>query len=249
LPYFVQFLDHPDRAISNDAYAELMGAPVNVLQAVSETFPREKLRRWLVDPKLPVTRQSGYGMMLGMCGDADDARLLEKRMASRDLERQIGIEGVIFGYLLLAGEPGLARIEKLRLANPDVSDGEVFAAVHAIQRYWEYSNAKIGRQKLQQAIHLLIDRPALSDTAITTLARCKDWSVQDRLMRLYDTLDLDDKSTKRAIVCYLIASTSEVPKAGSGQPDRATAAAQYLKQLREKDPNLVIQTERFFLLQ
>ena len=113
------------------------------------------------------------------------------------------------GYLMLAGEKGLATIEKTRLADRQVSDGEVYAAIQAIQYYWTYGNGKIAPTILQRAMRLLLDRPTLSDTAITTLSRWKDWSVQSRLMQLYGTKDYDEKSTKKAIISYMIASTKD----------------------------------------
>jgi hypothetical protein len=247
LTYFIQFLEHPDPAISNDAYAELVEAPVNVLDAAARSFPRDKLRRWVADTNLPVMRQSGYGMMLGMCGDADDSRLLEKLIVARDPDREVGIEGVIFGYLLLAGESGLAKIEEARLANPDASDGDVYAAVMAIRHYWNYGNGKITQENLQRAIRLLLDRPAFADGAIKDLGRWKDWSVQGRLMQLYGAKDFDDKITKRAIICYMIASTRDVPD-GENLPRHAADGSNYLNDLREKDQELVKQTERFFFL-
>src|SRR5207245_2211274 len=127
LPYFVQFLDHPDSMIANDAYAEVVDAPVKNLTSIAGGLPRDKLRRWLADPKTPVVRQSGYGMMLGMCGDQEDARFLEQRIAARDPDRQFGLEGVIFGYLLLTGETGLAMVERTRLTDSEVTDSEVYA--------------------------------------------------------------------------------------------------------------------------
>jgi hypothetical protein len=47
----------------------------------------------------------------------------------------------------------------------------------------------------------------------------------------------------------MIASMRDVPADRTRLPEHAAEAAEYLKQLRERDPKLVEETERFFLLQ
>jgi hypothetical protein len=249
LLYFLKYLEDGQALIAADAYAEVFGAPLQSLVAIASDLPRADLRRWLADPQTPVARQAGYGMMLGLCGDVEDAAFLEQRITSRDPEREIGIEGMIFGYLLLAGEPGLAKIEKMRLADPEVTDSKAYSAFLAIQYCVQAGNGRIPRERLQAAVRLLLDRPALAEMAITTLTRWKDWSVQERVMNLYGGKDFDDKITKRAIIRYMIASMRDVPADRMSLPMHAAEGAAYLEQLRDRDPKLVEETERFFLLQ
>ncbi len=92
-------------------------------------------------------------------------------------------------------------------------------------------------------------RSALSDTAIATLARWKDWSVQQRLLQLYGTKEFDVTSTKKAIISYMIASTKDVAKDATDVPAHVLAGRKGLEQLRERDPKLVEVTEKFYLLQ
>jgi len=250
LAYFLKFLEFPDLTIANDAFAEFVNAPNKDIAAIAGKLPREKLRRWLADPKTPITRQSGFGVMLGLCGNVDDARFLEQRIAASDPDRQIGTEGLMFGYLMIAGDEGLATLEKTRLMNGKISDGEVFAAVQAIQYYWTYGNGKIDPALLQRAMRRLLDRPALAETAITTLARWKDWSLHDRLMQLYGTKEYNEKSTKKAIISYMIASTKDVAKEANAElPSQVIAGRKNLEQLRRRDLKLVEETEKFYHLQ
>jgi len=249
LGYFVKFLEFPDMVIANDAFAEFVNAPTKDIAAAAGKLPKDKLRRWLADPKTPVTRQSGYGLMLGLCGGQDEARFLEQRIANSDPERQFGIEGVMFGYLMLAGETGLSTIEKTRLANKHAPDGETLAAIQAIRYYWTYGNGKIPPEKLLEAMRLLLERPAMAETAIVDLSRWKDWSLHEKLMQLYGAKDYDDARTKKAIVRYMIASTRDVPKDDSkGLPPHVLAGRKCLEMLRERDPKLVAEAEKFFLL-
>lgn len=248
LSYFLKFLEFPDYTIANDAFAEFVNAPTKDIFSLAPKLSKDKLRGWLSDPKTPLNRQSGYGLMLGLCGGPEEARFLEKRIAAREPERQIGIEGVMFGYLLLAGEQGLSTIETTLLKNASIEDGEVYPAVRAIEYYFSYGNGKIGVPRLQKAMRLVLDRPVLAETAIVDLASWKDWSLHEKLMKLYGTKNYDVKSTKEKIIKYMIASTKDVPKESAELPPHAVAGQKCLAQLRELDPKLVAETEKFYFL-
>jgi len=248
LAYFVKFLEFPDLTIANDAFSQFVNAPTKDIAAVAGKLPRERIRNWLADPNTPVTRQSGYGLMLGLCGGPDEARFLERQIANIDPERQIGIEGVMFGYLLLAGEQGLAVIEKAYLANPRASDDKVYPAYQATRYYWSYGNGKISRPRLQKAMRNLLDQQTYSELAIITLAEWKDWSLHERLMQLYGSRSQSESSTKTTIIKYMIASTKDVAKDERELPAHAVAGRKCLDELRERDPKLVAATEKYFFL-
>ena len=248
LPYFLKFLEFPDFTIANDAFAEFANAPTKDIFALAGKLPKTKIRRWLADPKTPITRQSGYGLMLGLCGGPDDARFLEQRITSGDPARQIRIEGVIVGYLLLAGEKGLATIEKTRFADKNAEEGDSLAAVQALRYYWTYGDGKIPPERLMAAMRLLIDRPNLAETAIIDLARWKDWSLHERLMQLYGTSEYDAESTKCAIISYMVASTKDLPTGAKQPPPHVLAGRKCLDELRRRDPKLVANTEKYFFL-
>ena len=87
--------------------------------------------------------------------------------------------------------------------------------------------------------------PRTADLAIHELISWRDWSVQDRLVLLYDQKEFDIPPIKRAIVKYFI----ECSMSGSNQTgelrDLVVTAAKHLKTLEEKDPKTVIQVRRF----
>lgn len=83
---------------------------------------------------------------------------------------------------------------------------------------------------------------------ITDLASWKDWSVQDRLMALYDDEKFSIPAIKRAIVRYLqYCSRDKVETSTTGtasRPDYAVKAEMNLKILEEKDPDTVGEAKR-----
>lgn len=245
LPYYVQHLAAADADLSTDAYWEIAAADYADVKAVAETFPRDKLRAWLLEEKPRHPERRGlYALMLGLCGTAEDARLL-KTLALQPAEGfSLGLDGVMGGWLLLEGAEGLAEIEQAVLVNPDASDAATFAAVKALRFMWTYGEGRIPPERLRAAMRKLIDRPGFCETAVRDLARWKDWSVQARLMELYDAPDYKVPSTRRAIIGYMIASTRDT---GSGpqSPPHAVSGARYLQLLREKDPKRVADVEAY----
>lgn len=250
LEYFMKFLEFSDQNIANDAYAEFANAPYKDIVQVAKSMPRDKIRKWLVSPDVSPTRLGLYGLMLGLCGDASDTSLMEKKITESSDDFRLGIDGVIGGYLLLAGDKGLAMIEEAKLKNKKVPFSETYAAMQALRFMWSYGSGKIAPERLRASMRVLIERPELTDLVVGDLARWKDWSIQQRLMQIYGTEEYNVPSIKRAIIRYMLASTKDVAQGGGMEaPQHVAAGTKYLQQLREKDPKLVSEVERFFLLQ
>ncbi|HAW28015.1 MAG TPA: hypothetical protein DCY03_07835 [Planctomycetaceae bacterium] len=249
LKYFLKFLEYPDQMISNDAYAEFANAPYEDITPLSKEMPREKIRKWLLDPDTPVTRIGLYGLLLGLCGTGEDVSFMEKKINEPTKEFRLGIDGVISGYLLLTGSDGLDKIDETKFVPKDVAFSDTYAAMQALRFMWTYGDGRIDKERLRKSMRLLLDRPELTDLVVADLARWDDWSVLDRLMDMYGTGDYDIPSIKRAIVRYLLVASKGKNKKGGG-PDAATTekAKKLLDKLRKEDPKTVQSAERFFFL-
>lgn len=249
LKYFLKFLEYPDQMISNDAYAEFANAPYEEITPLSKEMPREKIRKWIINPDTPVTRIGLYGLLLGLCGTGEDVSFMEQKINEPTKEFRLGIDGVISGYLLLTGADGLDKIDETKFVPKDVAFSETYAAMQALRFMWTYGDGRIDKERLRKSMRLLLDRPELTDLVVADLARWDDWSVLDRLMDMYGTGDYDIPSIKRAIVRYLLVASKGKNKKGGG-PDAATAekAKKLLDKLRKEDPKTVQSAERFFFL-
>jgi hypothetical protein len=244
LSYFVRFLEFPDSVIANDAYAEFANAPYKDVVTITDQVPVQKVREWIKDPETAPTRLGLYGLLLGLAGTEEDARLMRDKIVEPAEEFRLGIDGVMGGYLLLTGEKGLDVIDKEKLLNKDVPFSETYAAMQALRFMWTYGSG-IDKPRLRQSMRTLLTRPELADLVIADLARWKDWSIIDQLMELYDAEDYSIPSIKRAIVRYMLVAAKDKPEEGDDNSHVAKAEG-YLKTLRDKDPKTVQQAERFF---
>jgi hypothetical protein len=258
LKYFVKYLETSDKFISDDAFGEFANAKYSDVAMIAAELPRDQLRKWLTSKDVTPGRTGLYGMMLGLCGKPEDAKLMEDKILEKTDEFRLGIDGIMGGYLLLTGENGLGLIEDQKLKNKSAPFSETYAAMQAVRFMWTYGDGKISLNRLRESMRLLLDRPELADLVIADLSRMKDWSVQDKLMELYDD-EANIPSVKRAIVRYMLTSTRDTgEKKTDGSPSETTPAAELpahvikgqkcLEELERKDPKTVTEAKRFFLL-
>lgn len=224
LAFFLDYLEHPDKTIANDAYGEFANAPYADLVPLADRLPREKLRQWLVEPGVDPSKLGLYGLMLGLCGQPEDAEFMESIVTSKSTDFRLGIDGVMGGYLLLTGEKGLEVLEQTKLVDKDAPFTETYSAMQSLRFLWVYARDRVPADRQRASMRLLLDRPELADMVVADLARMEDWSVQDQLMAMYGTGKFDTPTIKRAIVRYLMSSTREKPKAAPvGVEDPAAA--------------------------
>jgi hypothetical protein len=249
LAYYLQFLDHSDPAVSADAFGEFAVAPYSDVAAVAQGLTAQKVRGWLEDPNVDVTRLGFYGLLLGLVGGPDDAEYLKQRIIQPTTEFRLGIDGMISGYLLLTGEAGLDVIDETKLEDPNVEFSETFAAMNSLRFLWSDAPDRIPPERLRESMRILLDRRELTDLVVVDLARWQDWSVSDHLMELYDHPDYDVPEIKRAIIRFYLVESRLKPDPETGKrPPHALQAAAHLDDIRARDPELIKQAERFFFL-
>lgn len=252
LEYYVKFLEFSDQLVANDAYGEFANAPYEDIVKIGTKLPRDKIRGWVTNPETPATRMGLYGLLIGLCGNADDAKAIEAKILQKSDEFRLGIDGLISGYLLLTGAKGLDVIDKAKLSNKDVPFSETYAAMQAIRFHMQYGEGKIERERLLASMRILLERPELADLVIADLSRWKDWSLQDRLMKMYGNGEYNIPSIKRAIVRFMLVSSKDLPKeAVAGEnaklPKHVEVGLANIKLLREKDPKTVSEAEKYML--
>lgn len=245
LRYYLNFLEHPERGISDDAYSEFAGCEYADLKPLASEFPREKLRSWIDDPNTTPSRLGLYGMMLGLCGTEDDAAYMRDKIVHVKDDFRLGIDGVMGGYLLLTGEQGLEVLEETKFRHPKASFSEVYSALMAVRFIWQYGDGVIPIDRLRETMRLLLKRKELADLVIADMSRMKDWGAQDLLMKLYDDPDYDVPSIKRAIIRFMLTCAKAEPN--DEQRKYVESAQRHVAELEARDPNTFADAKRLFI--
>ena len=243
LPFYISFLENPDPLLSIDAWAEFANSTYEDVKLVKSQFPREKLREWIADSNMSPERLGLYGMMLGLCGDEDDADFLQLQIGpvvptGKDEFKffRYGTDGLMGGYLLLTGEKGLEFLEQTRLRD-EVPAENIFAAVQAMQFIWSYENALIPQSRMKASMRRLLANDEMRILTIMNLARWNDWECWPELEQLFENEQIADHATRRAIVEFA-EECRKATIADSSRLEIASAADNFLKQAEREHPEL-----------
>lgn len=256
LAYFSRFLEFGDPVIAKDAYGEFANSSYKDIVPVAKKLSAAKIRKWIFDSnrKELQTRRGLYGMLLGLCGDGSDIARLEEVIRENPVdELRLGIDGMIGGYLLLAGADGLAVIEKAKFLASNVPFSETHSTLNALRFLWTYGEGRIPAERLRESLRLLLNQPQLAELAVIDLARWKDWKIQPQLMKLYDSGgEYSDVRMKRAIIKFMLVSTRDLPKGlppnppAADLPGHVRFGLECIETLRGRDPALVAESEKYF---
>ncbi len=234
LAYFLRFLQHSDKLISDDAHSEFTKASSKDIVGLGEKFDREWVLTRLRDSQLAVNRRRLYWTFLSLCGTAEDAGLFDELVKNRSGKASYAaLDAAISCFVTLGGEEALARIEHDYLTNPSAEYADTYAAIRALRIHGEELNS-IPQQRLAAALRLVLQQPALADLVMPDLARWGDWSAIDRIVELFRTATEETSFLKSAAVRYL-------------QACPLPAAAEALDTLRAIDLQAVQQTEELNL--
>lgn len=225
LVFFQDYFEDEEQMLAFDAYDEYAKAPYEDLLAMKDRMDHDKLMRFIKDPETTFNRRRLYLTMLGVCGNKEDAKILEGYLKSGDRKQQGGLDALIACYLTLQGAEGVPLIEDLFLKDMEVNYVDVVATVMAL-RFHATESDVIPQKRIIEAVRNLLDRPKLADMVIADLARWKDWSVMERLVKMFKDADEDSNWLRTPVITYLRACPD--PK-----------AAKYIEELRKIDPQAV----------
>jgi hypothetical protein len=231
LRYCFDYLEHPDRAVAEDAYAEFVTAADADIARAAALLPPERLRVWLGDDKLPTHRARLYGFLLGNCGGDRDADLLRDLLEKRTKHGPgAELDGVITGYVLLRPREGWAFARAL--AADTSRHWELrYAAVRAARFFHATRPDVVAEKDLLDVVCILLDQEEVAAwAAVDTLDWWRCWELSDRVLALAEKTS-DDSPNLR---CGLIRYALQCP---------GSRAADFVKAARRTDPDLVKEVE------
>lgn len=228
LRYFFDYLEDKDLLISSDAYSEFGYTEYKDVRELAPKLPPETLLKWLKDPNTRGTRTGLYGLLLGHCGKSSDAKVLRELLDDPERAYSSGLDGIVAGYIMLEPKAGWEYLVKL-IKNPELEFPTRYAALKTARFFWEYRPDIIGHPQVLEAVKLLCENPDIADMPIEDLRKWKVWEMTPTILAYannptHNTIPI----VKRAILKFAIAAATSDPK--------NTAAAEYVKTARAKDP-------------
>jgi hypothetical protein len=232
LEFFQDYLEDDDEMLARDAYDEFAKAPYKDVIGLKDEMHHDRLIQWIQDRDVPASRRRLYFTMLGVCGEKDDAPLLQSMIRSSDRQAKAGLDALLACYLILSPEEALKDVDELFLKNDKAEYADTYAAIMAI-RFHGNETDKIAKERLIQSLRHLLDRPELADLVIPDLARWNDWDVMPRMVKLFKEADEKSSWVRVPVINYLRACP--LPE-----------AKQYIDELAKIDPDAVKRAQTYF---
>jgi len=246
LSYFLRFLEYRDPFIGNDAFAEFSQAKYTDVAQLSPKLPREKIRKWLADPdETKQLRHGFYGLLLGLCGNEDDANYLAQRVMAAPVsdKPRLGIAGMMAGYVLLTGDRGLNKLIDGKIRVTQRIDGEVLDLITALKFLWEYAPDRVKRSAVVAAARLLFEDEKFAGTVIIDLARWQDWDSAPRVLAQFGKPPFEDSTGKQQVIRYALTAEKYLSRDKTPRPVLSDVR-KFLDRVRHDEPDEVAKVER-----
>ena len=240
LEWFARWLEHPERAIAEDAFSEFGLAPFEAVVAAAGALDGAKLAAWVTEPAIDQRRRGFYGLALGIvarraaeAGDDDEAKAclaaLEQALAAEGTDLRAGYDGLLGGLLVARGEAALDWLRDHGLLAADTRAGDARHTLAALRFAWEYLAERVPRERVAAAAAQLLANPAVAADAAVDLARWRHWASLADVAALWDRLGREDPLVRRAVAGYLTACPLEEAKRyaeaiAAADPERWAAA-------------------------
>ena len=234
LAFFQDYLEGSEEMLARDAYDEFAKAPYADVMELKDRMKHDELVEWIKDPKVTPSHRRLYLTMLGVCGNAQDAAMLEAMLKDDSPAGKPGMDAMVAAYLKLKGPDGVALVEDLFLKNADAEYTETYAAIMAL-RFHGQEEKVIPQERLVEALRHMLDRPQLADLVIPDLARWEDWGSVDKLVELFKNSDDDSGWVRVPVINFL--RVCPLPE-----------AKEHLKELAKIDPESIKRADSFFPL-
>jgi hypothetical protein len=227
LRYYFDHLEHAEKEIAEDAFAEFVREPDAVLAKAACNARPEALRGWLRNEKTPKPRAALYAMLLGHSGDPEDAALV------RALLEKTGKEGpnqdsLFKAYVLL--KPAEAWPHAHAVAK-DAAEPFIrrYAVLRAARYFLAEQRGVVPRKALLDTFAVLLEQRDIADLAVEYLRQAGCWDLTDRVLALSTKKSQEVPVIRRAVLRYALQCPGPV-------------AARYVTEVQKADPQLVQDT-------
>lgn len=236
LGYCFDFLESPDLVISSDAYQEFAMADYKELSDYAKVLAKDPARSkqvlaWLKDPHARSTRFGLYGLILGHCGKAEDAKALRALLDDPTRSYTSGLDGVVAGYILLDSKAGWDYL--LSIVGDAKKDFSVrYAGLRTVRFFWESRPDVVPAKQVMAAMQTLMTQPDLADLPIEDLRKWKQWDQTPVVLKYADVESHNSiPIVYRSILKFALSAAQANPK--------NAAAAEFVAKARAKDAKKV----------
>jgi hypothetical protein len=178
--FFVPFLKHPDRQLSDLAHLEVARAPYSIIRGLNNMVPREKIYR------------------------TDDVAFVRRRVeAAAKFDMNLNLAAYLTAYIEMAGQKGIDIANKKFLANRDRDTPIVVEVLKALSVHGREGRTELRHQIVKAYSGLLASRPELAGYVARDLTDWRQTQFTRAMVKISTTIELDEPS-ELAVRAYLL---------------------------------------------
>jgi hypothetical protein len=213
LALVLPYLEDPEPLAAEIAYGEVRRVPYAAMRALKPRLDAQRIARWIDDPGV-AERRSGYLLLLGIAGGADDAARLEQRIAAAWQARSdADLAAMLAADLELRGPARVGWIEQAYLVDGNRTLPEIKAALLALAEHGD-TDAVVPRARVVEAYRLFMRvNPANAGLVALKLTFWQQWDATAEFVALLDSNSVADPAQQLAIVTFLSHSPDEAARA------------------------------------
>ena len=203
------------------------------LRKMARQMSPQKLRQWLGSEEIESYRADFYCGLLGVCGDASDAELLQKFIARQRQTKMVrSTQQAFIGLIRLSPKEGFHYTHNCLKAKDDAF-GVRYAAYTAIIHFLDEEKGVVSKDALLSAMSYLIEDTEFADFPIHHFRERRIWKYTDRIVALKNNKAIFRiPVVRRQVVLYALQC-----------PD--PAAQRFIAELRKTDPDSVSEAEEW----
>jgi len=228
--YYFNYLDHVDNEIATDAYKEFAKADyADVMKMVKEhgsVEMRTKLKTWLKDPNTAIYRFGLIGLMLGLCGKAEDSETFLSLLNDPNNNLISGIDGILAGFILV-DQPAGWKYTKALISGTSNDFNKRYAALRTIRFLWDTHVGHVPEADLLSALEQFLTQGDIADLAIEDLRKWKQWKYTKTILDLSKRESHASSIVQRAVLRYMLCVPSDA------------SAKAFVEEIRKSNPDKI----------
>jgi hypothetical protein len=235
LRYAFDYLNSAEIDVALDAYREFQRTDYKDYKDMARNLPPATLAKWLRDPKTPPYRYGLYASLLGLCGRAEDGKLLREMLQDPQKRMGSGLDGMMVGYVTIDPKEGAASLKSI-LKDARQEFLMRYAALRSVRFLWDQRPDLVPKAELIQDVKLLLDQPDMADFAVEDLRKWERWEMTDCVLDLFNKETHNVPVVRRAILRFALRSP-------------APRAKTFVDEQRRRDAEWVGDTEELLRLE
>lgn len=200
--FFVPYLGHSDRQLSELAHLEVARAPYSVIRVLNSPVSREKIYSVLRNIAY-MEWQALYILMLGSSDRPDDVAFVLRRLqTAAKFDMVLNLSAYLTAYIEMAGQKGIDFAKNEFLAKRHRDKTVVIETLKALSIQGREGRIELRSQIIEAYGDLLVNQPELAGYVAKDLTDWQQTQFSSAMARLLMIIELDEPS-ELAVRAYL----------------------------------------------